>query len=260
MRSLLTVAADGRFSKVRQLAGMELSETAAPLDVVWFRLPRSAEEPEGLFVRLGNKRFLVKYNTYDGNWQISYYILKGQYREIDAAGIEALRQSIVEVVPEFGDRVHHLKDWKQASFLSIKVGRLDRWYRHGLLFIGDASHVLLPLGGVGINYGMQDAVVAANILIEPLKRGEVQLNHLAAVQRQRKWQIQLVQELQYFMQRQVSVKALQTGYTFNLPIYWGLPPWRDFVAKMLAFGVSPPHVKAEYRLESADSINIRSEL
>ncbi|MHC5674440.1 FAD-dependent oxidoreductase [Nostoc sp.] len=247
VRSHLTVGADGRFSQIRKLAGMELIETAAPLDVFWFRLPRHTEEPEGLFVRLGNKRFLVTYNTYDGNWQIGYYILKGQYREIQAAGIEALRQSIVEVVPEFGDRVQHLKSWKQASFLSIKVGRLDRWYRQGLLLIGDAAHVMLPMGGIGINYGIQDAVVAANVLIEPLKHGEVQLNHLAAVQRQRKWQIQLIQELQYFMQRQVSIKALQSGYTFKLPIYWGLPPWRDLIARLLAFGVLPPNVKAEYK-------------
>ncbi|MEG4207189.1 FAD-dependent oxidoreductase [Microcoleus sp. Pol7_A1] len=248
VRSHLTVGADGRFSPVRKLAGMELMETAAPLDVFWFRLPRHADEPEGLFVRLGNKRFLVTYNTYDGNWQIGYYILKGQYREIQAAGIEALRQSIVEVVPEWADRVQHLENWKDVSFLSIKVGRLDRWYREGLLLIGDAAHVMLPMGGIGINYGIQDAVVAANILIEPLKRGEVQLNHLAAVQRQRQWQIQFIQELQYFMQRQVSVKALQSGYAFKLPIYWGLPLWRDFIARQLAFGVLPPNVKLAYRL------------
>jgi 2-polyprenyl-6-methoxyphenol hydroxylase-like FAD-dependent oxidoreductase len=248
VRSQLTIGADGRFSQVRKLAGMELIETAAPLDVFWFRLPRHASEPEGLFVRLGNKRFLVKYNTYDGNWQIGYYILKGQYREIQAAGIEAMRQSIVEVVPEFGERVQYLKSWKQVSFLSIKVGRLDRWYREGLLLIGDAAHVMSSIGGVGITYGIQDAVVAANVLIEPLRRGEMQLNHLAVVQRQRKWQIQLIQELQYFIQRQMNIQALQSGYTFKLPIYWGLPPWRNLIARLLAFGVLPPHVKDEYRL------------
>ncbi|MEG4207175.1 FAD-dependent oxidoreductase [Microcoleus sp. Pol7_A1] len=249
VRSHLTIGADGRFSNVRKLAGMELIETAAlPIDLLWFRLPRQSQDQEGLIVRFGIKRALVIYNTYDGNWQIAYYIPKGYYSQLQAAGIEALRQSIVEIVPEFADRVEYLKDWKQASLLTIKLGRLDRWYRPGLLLLGDAAHVMSSMGGVGITYAIQDAVAAANILIEPLKRGEVQLKHLTAVQRQRELPVKIMQWFQSFVQTNVTAKAVQADKTLKLPAYWSMPILRDIPAQIMALGVFPPHLKKKYKL------------
>jgi 2-polyprenyl-6-methoxyphenol hydroxylase-like FAD-dependent oxidoreductase len=248
VRSQLTVGADGRFSQIRKLAGMELKKTAAPMDLLWFRLPRHPEESEGLRVRYGSKRVLVTYNTSDQNWQIACVIPKGSHRQIQTAGIEALRQSIVEVVPEFGDRVEHLKDWKQTSLLSVQMGRLSQWYRPGLLLLGDAAHVMSPLGGVGITYAIQDAVAAANILSEPLKRGNLRLNHLAAVQRQRELAIKVIQWFQSFTQKRITAKAVQADNSLKLPIYLRLPLLSDIRAKLLAFGVFPPHVKAKISL------------
>lgn len=248
VRSPLTIAADGRFSPVRKLAGMELIETAAPMDLLWFRLPRHPDEPEGLRVRYGSKRVLVTYNTSDGNWQIAAVIPKGSYRQMQAEGIETLQQSIVEVVPEFGDRVEHLKDWKQTSLLSVQMGRLSRWYRPGLLLLGDAAHVMSPLGGVGITYAIQDAVVAANVLSEPLKRGEVQINHLAAVQHQRELAIKVIQGFQSFTQKRITAKAVQADNSLKLPIYLRLPLLSDLRARLFAFGAFPPHIKVKFSL------------
>jgi 2-polyprenyl-6-methoxyphenol hydroxylase-like FAD-dependent oxidoreductase len=243
----LVVGADGRFSRVRQLAGMEQKKSAAPMDLFWFRLPRRDREPEGLIARFGAKRVIVMYNTFDRHWQMAYLIPKGYYNRLHAAGIEALRQSIVEVVPEFSDRVGYLKDWQQASLLSVEVGCLPQWYRPGLLFIGDAAHVMSPVGGIGINYAIQDAVVAANVLSEPLKQGEVKPSHLAQVQRQRQHSIKTAQAFQSFIQKNITAKALRSDNTLKLPFYLSLPILRDIPARLLAFGIFPPHVKSEYR-------------
>jgi 2-polyprenyl-6-methoxyphenol hydroxylase-like FAD-dependent oxidoreductase len=252
VRSHLTVAADGRFSQVRKLAGMERIETSAPIDVCWFRLPRHEEESETVSIRLGNKRALVAYKTFDGNWQIGFQIPKGHQQQLQSAGIEALRQSIVGVFPELGSRVEHLKDWKQVTLLSVEVGRLAHWYRPGLLVIGDAAHVMSPMGGVGITYAIQDAVAAANVLIEPLLHGEVRLNHLAAVQRQRELPVKIIQAFQSFTQKRINAKALQSD-KLRLPIYWRLPVLRDIPAQLLAFGVFPPHLKEKYKVQNANS-------
>lgn len=243
IRASLTIGADGRFSRVRQLAGMEQIKAKAPMDLFWFRLPRHSDDPEGLIARFGAKRAIVMYNTFDGNWQLAYIIPKGYYNQLHAAGIEALRKSVVEVVPEFSDRVEHLQDWKQASLLSVEVGLLKRWYRPGLLFIGDAAHVMSPVGGVGINYSIQDAVVAANVLGAPLKAGEVQLSHLAKVQQQRELSIRTIQAFQSFIQTNITAKALQSDNTLKLPLYLRLPILRDIPARILAFGIRRPHVK-----------------
>lgn len=243
IRANLTIGADGRFSRVRQLAGMEQIKTKAPMDLFWFRLPRHADEPEGLIARFGAKRAIVMYNTFDNNWQLAYIIPKGYYNQLHADGIEALRKSVVEVVPEFSDRVELLQDWKQASLLSVEVGLLPRWYRPGLLFIGDAAHVMSPVGGVGINYSIQDAVVAANVLGAPLKAGKVELSHLAKVQKQRESSIRAIQAFQSFIQTNITAKALQSDNTLRLPVYLRFPILRDIPARMLAFGIRPPHVK-----------------
>ncbi len=244
VRAELTVGADGRFSNIRQLAGIDLIQAAPPIDILWFRLPRHPEEPKGLMARFSCGRVLVQTVTPTSDkWQIGYIIPKGYYQQLRTAGIEALQKSLVEVVPEFSDRVEHLKDWKQASLLTVVVGRVSRWYRPGLLLIGDAAHVLSPIGGVGINYAIQDAVVAANILSEPLKAGNLRLTHLAQVQHKRQRSIQIIQAFQSFIQSQITIRALKSKGTFKLPFYMRLPLWRNLLAQLLAYGISPPHVK-----------------
>ncbi|GAC1455072.1 MAG: hypothetical protein PVSMB2_05840 [Ktedonobacteraceae bacterium] len=163
VRATLTVGADGRFSRLRRLAGFEPVKTSPPMDVLWFRLSRKESDSiESIGGRLGDGIILAIINRFD-YWQIGYVIPKGNYQQIRTAGMEHLRQSIMKTVPEFADRVEELKEWKQISVLSVESNRLTRWYRPGLLLIGDAAHVMSPVGGVGINYAIQDAVVAASV-------------------------------------------------------------------------------------------------
>jgi 2-polyprenyl-6-methoxyphenol hydroxylase-like FAD-dependent oxidoreductase len=176
-------------------------------------------------------------------WQIAYVIPKGGYQKLRAEGLEALRQSVAEVVPELSDRVHQLEDWSQIAFLSVESSRLKRWYRPGLLLIGDAAHVMSPVGGVGINYAIQDAVVAANIITEPLKKNHLHLWDLAQVQRQRELPTRIIQGFQSLMQQQILVRALNSEVAFNPPFFLRLPILRDVIPRLIAFGVSPAHVK-----------------
>src|SRR6266481_3942887 len=179
------IDADGRFSRVRHLAGFEPVKTSAPMDILWFRLPHipgDLPEAEGRVLGgFGVGRLLVVFDRFD-YWQVGYVFPKGLYQNLRAAGLESLRQSIAEVEPAFAEHVKALTDWHQFSLLSVESSRCPRWFKHGLLLIGDAAHVMSPVGGVGINYAVQDAVVAANILAAPLRAGRVQVGDLAKVQ------------------------------------------------------------------------------
>ncbi len=246
LRASLTFGADGRFSRLRKLAGLPAVKTSPPMDVLWFRLPRKAEDGEDIMGRFGNGHMLIMLNRQQ-TWQAAFVIVKGSYGKLHAAGLGALRQAIAELMPEFADRVGHLQDWKQVSLLSVESDRLQRWYRPGLLLIGDAAHVMSPVGGVGINYAIQDAVVAANILTQPLKAGNVQLHHLRSVQRWREWPVRIVQALQSFGQRRIVASALNPGKTFRipelLPILSQVPILRDLPGRFLAYGVWPVHLQ-----------------
>lgn len=182
VKAQVTIGSDGRHSRLRELAGLETIPTSAPMDVLWFRLPRLPEDPEGLNGRVGQGRMVVLLDRSE-QWQIGYIIPKGEYQQVRKAGLETLRQHIVEILPEFQERVQQLQDWHQIAFLSVESSYVRRWYRPGLLLIGDAAHVMSPVGGVGINYAIQDAVVTANHLSQPLKNKLVKVNNLAAIQR-----------------------------------------------------------------------------
>src|SRR5919199_5849391 len=147
VRAILTVGADGRGSRVRRLAGFEPVKTSPPMDVLWFKLPREEGDPEGMVGRFGRGHIAVMVDRHDF-WQAGYVIPKGTYPELRREGIESLRRSYAELVPELADRVEHLEDWKQVSLLSVESSRCPRWYRPGLLLIGDAAHVMSPVGGV----------------------------------------------------------------------------------------------------------------
>ncbi|MBV9691844.1 MAG: FAD-dependent oxidoreductase [Ktedonobacteraceae bacterium] len=210
LRAILTVGADGRFSRIRKLLGSEPIKTSPPMDVLWFRLMRKPDDREkGLVGRFSNKALLVTIDRFD-YWQIGYVIPKGTYQQIRSAGLERLRASIAQAIPEFADRVDDLQEWKQISVLSVESNRLPCWYRPGLLLIGDAAHTMSPVGGVGINYAIQDAVVAANVLGDKLKHGSVQLRDLASVQRQRELPTRIIQAFQTFMQNTVLATSLNS--------------------------------------------------
>ncbi|HWB08736.1 MAG TPA: FAD-dependent oxidoreductase [Pirellulales bacterium] len=240
VRAPLVVGCDGRFSKLRSLAGLEAEKTSPPMDVVWLRLSQRPTDPQeqGEFYISGGHMVVIL--SRGDHLQIGYVILKGGYPQMRAAGIQTLQQSLAEIVPWLADRVDELKDWKQVSVLSVESSRLPQWSRDGLLLIGDAAHVMTPVGGVGINYAIQDAVETANLLGPALKRGRVSLDELAAVQRVRERPTRIIQAFQRFMQRQIVHHALTDDKPFRLPfalrLVTSLPLIRDIPARMIAFG------------------------
>lgn len=253
LRAALTVGADGRFSMVRKLAGFKPIQTASPIDFLWFRLSRREDDPmENLEGRIGHGSMVVLSNRVD-YWQMGYIIPKDGYQHVRAAGLEHLRQSLARAVPEVADRVSELQGWKQISMLSVEASRLKRWYKPGLLLIGDAAHVMSPVGGVGINYAIQDAVVASNVLGPKLKAGvPTQTHDLAKVQHQRELPVRVIQTIQSFMQNTAIVRAVKTPSTqrASAPPRWlfrllELPVIRSLPAQIIGFGLWPPHVKRD---------------
>ncbi len=248
VRAALTVAADGRFSRIRKLAGFEPVTTSPPMDVLWFRLSRKPTDADEIFGRFGKQLFLVFINRFD-YWQVGYVIPKGQYQQVRATGLEHLRQRVAELAPQMADRVQELTEWKQISVLSVESSRLPRWYRPGLLLIGDAAHVMSPGGGVGINYAIQDAVVAANVLGGKLKYGIAETSDLAKVQRQRELPTRVIQTFQSAVQRNVLANVLSSDRAITIPpllrFLLHVPMIRNFPARLIGFGLWPAHVKAD---------------
>lgn len=246
VRASLTVAADGRFSRVRRLAGFEPIATAQAMDVLWFRLPRKEGDPLESGGRLGKGHVLVMLNRADC-WQMGYVIPKGGYQKLRAAGLDALRKELAALLPEWADRFDSLQEWKQISVLAVESSRVKRWYRPGLLLIGDAAHVMSPIGGVGINYAVQDAVAAANVLSESLKAGQVRTSHLAKVQREREWPTRIIQGFQNLMQRNIIASVLASDQSLVIPAWFRffarLPIIGDLPARLIAFGPRAVHVK-----------------
>ena len=242
LRAPLTVAADGRFSRLRQLAGIEPVKTSPPMDVLWFRLPKLPQDldvPSGFLGGIGRGRALIVLDRVD-HWQTGLVFPKGSYQELHSQGIPAIRKTIVEIEPRLARHAESLTDWHQLSLLSVESSLCPRWHKPGLLLIGDAAHVMSPVGGVGINYAVQDAVVAANVLIGPLKASRVGESDLAEVQRQREWPVRVIQRVQTAMQNNLIAKALSSQQPFHVP--WSLrvllrvPVLRDLPARLIAFG------------------------
>ena len=242
IRASLTVGADGRFSQLRRLAGFEPIKTSPPMDVLWFRLPKLPGEPEitgGLFGGFGRGRIFIMLERTD-YWQAGLVFAKGQYQELRAKGVEAVRQSIIEIEPRFARHAESLTDWQQLTLLSVESSRCPLWHKPGLMLIGDAAHVMSPVGGVGINYAIQDAAVAANVLTKPLLAGTVSDADLAEVQRQREWPTKAIQSMQSFMQRNLVAGALRMTESISIPwqlkLFVRIPILRDLPSKMIAFG------------------------
>jgi 2-polyprenyl-6-methoxyphenol hydroxylase-like FAD-dependent oxidoreductase len=207
LRAAVTVACDGRTSAVRAASGLRVREFGVPLDVWWFRLPRRESDCRGLDLRVGNDTILVMIDR-GSYFQVGYQIRKGSDARLRAEGIEALRKRIAALAPEFADRTGALRSWDDVKLLAVRLDRMPRWFHPGLLFIGDAAHAMSPVGGVGINLAIQDAVAAARYLAAPLRRGDVRLADLARVQ-VRRWVPTLVtQSLQRLVHRSVMQAAL----------------------------------------------------
>jgi 2-polyprenyl-6-methoxyphenol hydroxylase-like FAD-dependent oxidoreductase len=252
LRARLTVGADGRFSKVRKLAGLTAITTSPPMDVLWLRVSKQPEEVGGVMGRFGSGAMLVELDR-GAQWQLGYVIRKGSYKQVQAAGIEALRQSIAALDPALANRVHEIQDWKQVSLLSVAADRLKRWYKPGLLLIGDAAHVMSPAGGNGINYAIMDAVATANLLTAPLKVGRVTPSDLARVQRRRELPMRIIQAIISGVQDRVINRALdprtaiQLPLLFRLPLLRNLPLVRELPVRLIGFGIRREHVAPGFR-------------
>ncbi|MDQ7907421.1 FAD-dependent oxidoreductase [Phytohabitans sp. ZYX-F-186] len=250
LRALLTVAADGRRSTVREKCGMHPITFASPMDVVWFRIPRLPSDPVEPFLRLTANRFVVllNRNTY---WQTAYLIPKDGYALMKAKGITEMRRNLAELVPFLADRVHHL-DWDGVSTLSVRIDRLRRWHRPGLLCIGDAAHAMAPIGGVGLNLAIQDAVAAANILHSGLRRGVVSERRLAAVRRRRLLPTVLTQAFQRGLQARFIKPLLDGETTVRPPLPMRLSAryaaGRRLTARFIGLGLRPEHVRTPARV------------
>lgn len=245
VRTTLTVAADGRSSAVCAAAGLAPVRYGAPMDVLWFRLPRSANDPEETFGRLGGGRMLVLINRHD-YWQMAYVIPKGSYQELRAAGLDTVRRHVATLLPWLAGRVNELTTWDALALLEVQVARLRRWHLPGLLAIGDAAHAMSPIAGVGINLAIQDAVAAANALTVPLREGTLGERHLHAVQRRRAWPAAVTQTVQRIIQRRVIRRTLggrapAVPLPVRLAARAGVAP--RLAARFIGIGVRPEHVR-----------------
>jgi 2-polyprenyl-6-methoxyphenol hydroxylase-like FAD-dependent oxidoreductase len=245
VRADLTAGCDGRHSTVRERAGLVGEDLGAPMDVLWFRLPKKANDPDETMGRFDAGRIVVMLNRGD-YWQCAFVIRKGTIEEIKRAGLAAFQQSVARLMPVFADRVDELKDWDQIKLLTVTVNRLRRWHRPGLLCIGDAAHAMSPIGGVGVNLAVQDAVGAANILWQPLKAGTLREDDLDRVQRRREFPTRVTQRMQVIVQNNVIDRLLGAGEALEAP--WPLrltarfAPLRAIPAWLVGKGVRPEHV------------------
>jgi len=245
VRADLVVGADGRHSDVRERAGLEVEDLGAPMDVLWLRLSKKPKDAQQTLGRIQAGVVFVMLDRGD-YWQCAYVIPKGGYDKLRAAGLEAFRASIVALNPTLADRVHEIATWDDVKLLTVSVDRLKSWCRPGLLCIGDAAHAMSPIGGVGINLAIQDAVAAANILWEKLRAGPVPLEVLNKVQERREWPTRATQRLQLFIQDRIISSVLvlttQPRPPFAVRLLQWLPYLRRFPARVLGVGFRPEHV------------------
>lgn len=246
VRASLTIGADGRHSVVRERGKLQIVDLGAPMDVFWMRLSHRPTDPAQTFGHVEPGKIFVMLDRED-YWQCAYVIPKGQGEEIKGKGLAAFRKEVAALSPFLGDRVEELRDWKDVSLLTVKVDRLERWHRPGLLCIGDAAHAMSPIGGVGINLAIQDAVAAANILSIKLLRGTPSVDDLQAVQQRRTFPTRATQRMQLIVQNNVIRRVLGATKPLSLPWFLKLlrqfPYLRRFPARVVAVGFRPEHIK-----------------
>ena len=251
VRANLVVGADGRGSLVREKAGLKVDEFGAPMDVLWFRMRRVPGDPEQTAGRIEVGHIFIMINRGD-EWQLGFVIPKGSAEQVRQRGMPAFRQTLVALAPFLHDRVSELCDWKEIKLLTVRVNSLSKWYRSGLLCIGDAAHAMSPVGGIGINLAIQDAVATANALAAPLSDGRLMMSDLRKVQRRRQFPTHLTQRFQLAIQDRVIKRTLErpfTGTTAGIrpPLIFQLvrqfPAIRRLNARLIGLGFRPEHVR-----------------
>jgi 2-polyprenyl-6-methoxyphenol hydroxylase-like FAD-dependent oxidoreductase len=246
VRAELTVGCDGRTSTVRERAGLEIEDLGAPIDVLWMRISRRAGDPEQLVGRFNRGIVFVMIDRGE-YWQCAYVIRKGGFEEVRQQGLAAFREHIARIAPFLRGRLDELDDWEKVRLLTVMVDRLRRWHRPGLLCIGDAAHAMSPVGGVGINLAIQDAVAAANILAGPLSAGHVSDDDLENVERRREFPTRMTQRLQLFIHRNVIYRVVTSDRPTRVPWYLRLllsiPLVRRIPPRIIGVGFRPEHVQ-----------------
>jgi 2-polyprenyl-6-methoxyphenol hydroxylase-like FAD-dependent oxidoreductase len=244
VRADLVIAADGRQSLVREKSGLAVEELGAPMDVLWFGLPRVDTDPDETMGRFGAGSIFIAIDRRD-YWQCGYVIAKGSFDAIRERGLSAFQQGVAAIFPEVADRVAQLDAWDKIKLLTVQVNRLKQWHRPGLLCIGDAAHAMSPVAGVGINLAVQDAVAASNILTAPLTERRVTEDDLAKVQKRREFPMRLTQAFQVFVQNRVLARTM-AGKITEAPLPVRLleryPALRALPARWLGLGVRPEHI------------------
>ncbi|MGA3037173.1 MAG: FAD-dependent oxidoreductase [Vulcanimicrobiaceae bacterium] len=246
IRAPLVVAADGRDSRLRQRAGMQPRDYGVPIDVLWMRISRKESDRSAAFGNIAPGGILVTINR-GSYYQCAFVIRKGGFDDIKQRGIDYLRQRIVDLAPYLADRVHELKSFDDVSLLTVTVNRLPVWARPGLLFIGDAAHAMSPVGGVGINLAIQDAVATANLLAGPLRNRSLRMSDLNAVQRRREFPTKIIQGIQLTIQNRIMTSVLNTSQHFNPPLILRILDrvslLRNIPAYIVGIGPRPEHVR-----------------
>ncbi len=249
IRADLVIGCDGRHSTMRREAGLESNDLGAPIDVLWLRLPQRPGDPHESLGRFDGGRILVMLDRGD-YWQCAFVIPKGGYDALRAQGIEHFRAELAQRAPALADRVGAIAGWDDVKLLTVAVDRLERWHRPGLICIGDAAHAMSPIGGIGINLAIQDAVAAANILVPWLKAhaGPVASGPLARLERRRRLPTRLTQGLQVLIQNRVISRVLETQGALGLPLPLRLlrrfPALRRIPARLIGMGFRPEHVRS----------------
>jgi 2-polyprenyl-6-methoxyphenol hydroxylase-like FAD-dependent oxidoreductase len=245
IRADLTVGCDGRHSIVRERAKLEVEDIGAPIDVLWFRISRRRDDATDMFGHIEAGKMMVMLDRGD-YWQCAYVIPKGGIDRVKAKGLPAFRDAVVEMTPFFKDRIGEIKDWDDVKLLTVTIDRLRQWHRPGLLCIGDAAHAMSPVGGVGINLAVQDAVATANILAGPLKAGNVVDDLLASVQQRRSLPMRAIQRIQVIVQNLLLAPALASAERPTPPFPIKLMTWfpilRRIPARVIGMGFRPEHI------------------
>jgi 2-polyprenyl-6-methoxyphenol hydroxylase-like FAD-dependent oxidoreductase len=246
VRAELVVGADGRHSVVRERAGLKIDNLGAPIDVLWMRLSKRPTDPSETAGRINFGKMLVMLDRGD-YWQCAFVIRKDGFAALREKGLDAFRRDIVQIAPFLHDRAPEVRDWDDVKLLTVAVDRLEKWWRPGLLCIGDCAHAMSPVGGVGINLAIQDAVAAGNILGEPLRTGTLRDEHLAAVERRRILPTRLTQGMQVIVQERVIDRVLDSEKPITAPwplrLFNTIPLLARIPARLIGMGFRPEHVR-----------------
>lgn len=247
IRAGLVIGADGRDSSVREKAGLKVISKGVPIDVLWFKLSKQSVDPDQTLGNFTYGKLLVMLDRND-YWQCGYIISKGGFEELKEKGIQFFKNELTEVAPFLGNRMTELKDWEQVRLLTVTIDYLEKWHRQGLLCIGDAAHAMSPIGGVGINLALQDAVATANLLYRSLLHdGFASTQTLSNVRKRRTFPVRVTQTLQIIIQKAIVSGRTKTKKTQKPPFIMRMlnryPFLRRFPARLIGIGIRPEHIK-----------------